>query len=141
MRAATRFAAALALLIPAGGAAAGAETERPRLYRSALARGERPPGTATLYRLNTATGELCAFVFVPNGEPEDRGCVAGHPTGAGARWDRYEVHTAPANPGTNRSIAYRLDRETGEVCPFETAHTAGGPLVQLPCRFSREVAP
>jgi len=135
---------------PAG---AGGDTGAPRdgvsptgappasLYRAALARGERPPGTATLYRMHTRTGEVCAFMFLAKEAPEPRGCAGPVYAGANATEERFELHVAAGFPGTNRSTAYRVDRTTGVVCRFETAHSPGGPIEAQGCWLGAEKVP
>lgn len=108
------------------------------LYRVALARGERPPGTATLYRMHTRTGEVCAFIFLAKEAPEPRGCAGAVDAGANATGERFELHVVAGLPGTNRSAAYRADRTTGIVCRFETAHSPGGPLEARGCWLGAE---
>lgn len=108
------------------------------LYRVALARGERPPGTATLYRMHIPTGEVCAFMFLAKEAPESRGCAGSVDAVATAAGERFELHVAAGFPGTNRSAAYRVDRTTGVVCRFETAHSPGGPLEAQGCWLGAE---
>jgi hypothetical protein len=123
--------------ILAGGGRAGADSPDGRYVLRAV-RGENPPGTATVYRLDTSSGELCVFRFSPAAPAAARGCVAGE-TGASA--DRYTLEAAQGGRGTNQSSAYRLDQHSGVICRFRLPQAVGATLQKEECLPHQAGAP
>ena len=115
--------------ILAGGGSVVAESPDGR-YALRAVRGENPPATATVYRLDTASGELCAFRFSPAAPSEARGCVAGE---AGASAGRYALEAIQGGRGTNQSSAYRLDRHSGVICRYRLPQAPGSMLQKEEC--------
>ena len=85
---------------------------------------------AVIYRLDSTTGELCAFSFVHRNPGVARGCVGGAAENFPAR---FGLDAVQGSRGTIQTSAYRVDGSTGEVCRFRIEATGDTPLEALEC--------
>ena len=135
------FAVAVAATVGLVLADAGAEAtaELPGRYRIRTVRIEHA-SAAVIYRLDSATGEICAFGFVQRSPGEAYGCQAGS---GGETPGRFELEAVQGARGTAMSSAYRLDRVSGEICRFRLQVASGATLEVLDCvaRPASGVAP
>jgi len=89
-----------------------------------------PQAGSVIYRLDSATGEVCAFVFFARESGEPRGCVAGIADGPAGRFGFEAVQGAR---GTSQSSAYRIDHLTGEICRFRLPTLTDTELEPMGC--------
>jgi hypothetical protein len=125
-------AAALALVSVA--AATAADAERPpegpmARYEIRVVRID-PQAGSVVFRLDSATGAVCAYAYEPRSDGEARGCVGGVANGGPGR---FSIEAAQGARGSNRSSAYRLDRQTGAICRFRLPALTGAGLEAAGC--------
>jgi len=114
--------------------ALGAASATPE-YAFATVRDVQGSGWATLYRLNTRTGALCIFLTddTPDRGLREVGCFRGDQASDATPVDRYAIEAIADEDGTAHSLAFRLDRVTGEICPFLFARNPGGGAIGFDC--------
>jgi len=110
-------------------AADGSVADAHSRYRIRAVRIEHA-SAAVIYRLDSATGEVCAFSFVHRNAGVARGCVDGI---AEKVPGRFELDAVQGSRGTIQTSAYRIDRSTGEVCRFRIEATGSTPLEAVEC--------
>ena len=130
----TAFVAAMGWVSPCLAAGPEAMAGASKRYEIVAVRLE-PSAEVALYRLDRSSGELCAYRFGQDGGVEPRGCAGADSAGGGKR---YALQAAQGVRGTTRSSAYRLDRETGEVCRFRLPATSPSPIERMVCTGAAE---
>jgi hypothetical protein len=123
-------AALVSIVVFAGASTSVADEADPgKRFMHRAVRIESPVG-AVVYRLDVYTGEVCAFGFERQGEPQPHGCLG---ASAETSRNRYRLDAASGTRGTSQSWAFRLDRFSGEVCRFRLVLGAIPRLEQVGC--------
>lgn len=94
--------------------------------------------TAMLYRLDSATGEICAYGFTQRTAADERGCLPGSVEGPAGR---FTLEAIQGVRGSQQSTAYRLDRTTGEVCRFRAPVARENGMESVDCIGAPSPAP
>jgi hypothetical protein len=93
---------------------------------------------ALLYRLDSATGEICAYGFTQRAAAEQRGCLPGSVEGPAGR---FALEAIQGVRGSQQSTAYRVDRMTGEVCRFRVPVAKESGMESVDCVGAPSPAP